>query len=114
MLADRSIDEVISVVGHANSLGAEEREKVIKAFGIKMDVWSSRMVAAFARDPYRNLAQMMRENRTLWCSVYDFLDPNFAHAVLIHDRQLYDPHAGMNPVWPWSRVIGNVATVDRD
>ena len=70
------------------------------------------MVAAFGYPTHANLAQMMREHRTLWCSVYDFADPGFAHAVLIHDGQLYDPHAGMNPTWPWSRVIGNVAIAE--
>jgi len=112
MLAGRTLDDVIAICGHDGQLSGAEREKVVKTFGIKMNPWASRMVAAFATEPYRNLAQAMREHYALWCSVYDSIDPNFAHAVVIHGNQLYDPHAGMNPTWPWSRVIGNIATVE--
>lgn len=106
MLSGKTLDEVIAVVGHSHQMAVEDRQRVVDQFGVKMDVWKSFPVSAFGIEDCSRLGALMRKNRTLLCSVFDYTDINFAHNVVIHDLQLYDPHDGMNPSWRWSRVIG--------
>jgi hypothetical protein len=113
MVSGRTIDEVISVVGHSRQMDATEREKVCSAFGVKLNPWQMQPVAALAWAPIlKPLGGMIRDHKTALCSVYDVVDPHFAHCVVIHELRIYDPHDGMVAAWPWSRVIGYMQPVE--
>jgi hypothetical protein len=107
MLAGRTLDEVIRDVGHANRMAVEDRDKIVKLYGLKLDVWHSTPVGSFGNGT--PLGPLMKEHRTLLCSVNDYRDISFGHSVVIHDGDLYDPHDGMNPMYPWSRVFTHVS-----
>lgn len=112
MLAGKSLDEVIAVVGYTDALKLEGEEKVVAAFGLKFDPRISFAVSAFGLDSTKALGHLIREHKTLLCSVLDYNDVHYAHAVVIHNGQLFDPSCGMNPTWPWSRVISQASPVD--
>lgn len=59
-----------------------------------------------------SLAGLMQRHKSLLCQAYSCLDPYYAHAVVIHEKQMYDPWAGLNPSWPWDRIISAAYPVD--
>jgi hypothetical protein len=94
-------------------MDVRERERIAKLYGVAIDVWRSFPIAAFScGTPMKSLGVLAKEHQTLLCSVNDYRDVCFGHAVVIHAGDLYDPHAGINPAWPWSRVITHASPVD--
>jgi hypothetical protein len=113
MLTGQTLERIIADVGNDNRMDVTDRERIVKRYGLKLDVWSgSFIVGYFPIDPTKSLATLMKQHRTLLCSVNDYRDASFGHAIVIHNGDLYDPHAGMNPTWPWSRVISHVQPVE--
>lgn len=110
MVAGVTLKDVIRVVGHERRLGIDERIRALAHFGIEHTA-ESFMVGVFAATNDNCLGYLIRNHRTLWCSVYSIVDGNYGHAVLIHDQQLYDPWHGLNPQWPWHRMIGSAAPI---
>jgi hypothetical protein len=106
MLAGVTLAEVIALVGDAR-MGSMESKKCEEKFGIKFG--RGFFTEAYG---YHTVGGLSKNNRALWCGVWDSLDPGFAHNVLIVDRALYDPYVGINPAWPWSRYISQVTIVE--
>jgi len=100
MLADISIEDIIALVG-PKRMDQAEHDKVFEKYGVSradrctnvMGIGLDSLVGLRKRDP------------TLMLSLYDCMDANYGHAVLLHEGNLYDPYLGMNPSWSWSRHI---------
>lgn len=107
MLAGRTLEEVLQVAGTDQTLDGETRRRTAAAFGVVLPD-TSYPIATFGGV---GLGELMRKHPTLWVSVFSPIDPHFAHACIIHERELYDPFAGMNPTWPWHRVIAKAMVV---
>jgi hypothetical protein len=101
MLAGVPLEEIISFIG-PQALSREQNDDVCERYGIEL---SQSGYAAKWMDQYR-IGKMAKEHGTLFVSLFDWFDTAFGHCVLIHNGQLYDPTLGMNPQWPWTRVIG--------
>lgn len=100
MLAGVTLEEIISLVG-PERMAMREHEKVREKYRTgRAD--SGIMVQPMGQYCLGSLAKC---NETLWLSVSDCIDPQYGHAVLLHQGQLYDPWCGMNPMWPWSRYV---------
>lgn len=106
MLAGVSLAEIISLVG-AGRMGNTEHEAVVAKYG-KGRANHGRFIEHFTRDRNATLGVLAREGGTHWLSLADCKDVQYAHAVLLHRGDLYDPWCGMNPMWPWSRYIQRV------
>lgn len=110
MLAGVDLQTVIRDAGHDRQLDLTERERLYAKY--KLDVPNmSPIIAPFSASA--NLGDMLRKDRPLLCSVLSWTDPHFAHAVVIHEKTLYDPALGVNPAWPWDRVIWRALPVVR-
>lgn len=103
MLAGVSLEEIISLVGPGR-MGNVEHEQVVARYG-KGRANHGRFIEHFTRENNALLGVLARDGDTHWLSVADCLDVQYAHAVLLHQGQLYDPWCGINPMWPWSRYI---------
>jgi hypothetical protein len=106
MLAGVELFEVINVVGQER-LGTSERIKALKHFEVELEEWGY-VVESFGKG---TMASLTHKYKTLWVSVFDSVDVHFAHAALVHNGKLYDPHYGLNPTWTWSRYIGQATPV---
>jgi hypothetical protein len=106
MLAGVPLGEVISLIGD-HRLAKADFEKVCVQFGIEVDPVGYRPAWM---DTYR-VGKMAKDHGTLVVSQFDWLDTAFSHCVLIHNGVLYDPALGINPQWPWTRVIGLTSPV---
>lgn len=100
MLANVSIEEIIALVG-PERMGKTEHDKVFEKYGVSRADTCTNVEGI----GLNSLVGLRKRNSTLMLSVYDTMDANYAHAVLLHEGNLYDPYLGINPHWPWSRVI---------
>lgn len=107
MICGISLEEVIKEVGPAR-LGSTNASRFLKPRG--MQVGAAYVVEGFG---CQSLPFLVSHNNTLWCSVYDALDRDFAHSVLIGEGDLLDPVHGVNPSWPWSRMITIARVIER-
>jgi hypothetical protein len=108
MLAGVVIKSVIERVGD-RALDLTTRRQAFEHFGITYPE-SERGFLINAAE--RNLVQLVKEHRTLWCTVADWKDESYGHAVLVYDGHLYDPWRGIDPSWPWSRHIWKAMPVE--
>ena len=106
MLADLPIEDVIAVVGDQR-LGTSERRSAWLRFNIAIPD------EGFLIQPYGSgsLARLMKEFPRLWCGVMDARNSMFSHCVVIDNGNLYDPHYGLNPQWPWSHYVMQVQPI---
>lgn len=111
ILAGCDLRRVLDIPGVGDGrIGEAERLRACAQLGIELSETST-IVDGFDWGEERTLACLMRKSGTLLASVYDAINPNYAHAVVIHGSQLYDPTSGINPSWPWSRFFGKVRPV---
>jgi hypothetical protein len=108
MLAGVSIEAVIELVGD-RALDATARRRAFDHFGITYPAGEAGSVVGIVETP---LVKLMRDHRTLLCSVADWKDPSWGHAVLIYDQHLYDPWRGIDPEWPWTRHVWKAMQID--
>lgn len=101
MLAGVELEAVVALVGD-RALGTAERRKAFAHFGITYPEGESSGAISIVETP---LIKLLRDHRTLWCSVADWKNPDWGHAVLAYDRHLYDPWRGIDPDWPWTRHV---------
>jgi hypothetical protein len=106
MLAGVPLSEVISFIGD-HRLSREDHDKVCAYYGIEIDPVGYRPAWM---DTYR-VGKMAKDHSTLLVSQFDWLDTAFSHCVLLHNGMMYDPAMGINPHWPWTRVIGMLSPV---
>lgn len=106
MLSGVSIEEIISLVG-VGRMGNVEHEAVVTKYG-KGRANHGKFIEHFTRDRNAMLGVLVREGGPHWLSLADCRDVQYAHAVLLHQGNLYDPWCGLNPMWPWSRYIQRV------
>lgn len=112
MIADVPIQAIIDAVGK-NRLGQADLEKLAKLF--KFKIRDTSLIVDPSFQVGSSLSNLVRKFQTLFCSVTDTRAPHeYAHAVIIHDQMLYDPWAGVNPMWPWSRHIWCAQPVGED
>jgi hypothetical protein len=109
MLAGRDLQNVIRDAGHDVQLDLTIREKLYDLY--RLNVPRTRFIIQPFSDG-QGLAELMRNHRTLLCSAMSWKDPGYAHSIVIHDGELYDPSDGMNPNWPWHRVIAMATPVE--
>lgn len=109
MIEGVSLQEVIQLAGSDQPPSEDSRRKITEHFG-KEEFYNHR---SWRVENYtnRSVGALIKQHTTLLCAVSSSIDPNFAHAVVIHNNDLYDPHAGMNPTWPWDRVITRVSVI---
>jgi hypothetical protein len=107
MLLDTSLDEVISVAGTDERVDFATKQKVFKHFGREFPK-SAFLVETFGENA---LGALMRKYETLYCGVYSWKDVNYAHAIVIHKGDLFDPWDGLNPKWPSDRFIGDAMPI---
>lgn len=110
MLADVELKTVLDIAG-IGRLSAGERYSALQQLGVKWDERTYPVACFGDNNNYRHLAQYLREHETVWASVFSAIDPQYSHAVLIHKGQLYDPYHGVDPMYPWHRIIGYVNQV---
>ena len=108
MLAGVEIETVIALIGD-RALGTNERRKAFDRFEIAYPDGENGSVVGIVENP---LVKLMREHRTLFCSVSDWKDPGWGHAVVIYEKHLYDPWRGIDPDWPWTRHIWKAMEVE--
>lgn len=106
MLLDVSLDAVIDLVG-TDRLSSADKCKVFAHYGANYD-GVGYLVDAVGE---RALGALMREWSTLLAHVSDCRNPGFGHSVVVHAGDLYDPDAGLNPQWPWSRYVSRVVPI---
>lgn len=100
MIIGVPIEDIIALVG-AHRMGKTEHDLVFEKYGVSRADRCTK-IEGIGLD---SLVGLRKRNSTLMLSVYDCMDANYAHAVLLHEGNLYDPYLGLNPQWPWSRVI---------
>jgi hypothetical protein len=110
MLADRTIEQVIADAGTDGKIDITIRSRLYRLYGLTIPD-ESFAIAPFETNP-RSLTWLMQNHTTLLCSLYDWKDIHYAHAIIIHNGDLYDPWHGMNPTWPWHRVIGQATPIE--
>ena len=108
MVCDTTLDEVIKVAGTDGIPDPEVVKATCRHLGVEYPD-GGYIVDGFGD---RSLPVLMSKHRTLMCTVASCLDLDFRHRVVIHDRELYDPGAGMNPSWPWDYRVCAAAPVD--
>jgi hypothetical protein len=107
MIAGVTITDVIAVVG-SKRLNREQQN-------VALDYFDCKVADAYIRVENlgeRCLGVLRKEHKALWLTVLDALDPAFSHSVLMVDSQLFDPHYGVNPHWPWSHYVCYVRVVE--
>ena len=110
MVEGVNLETVIALAGDPGQPNYDTRLKIAKHFGRQYGYMSECGVPIqFWGEG--NLMDMMRAHETLLVSVNSITDPNFSHAAVIHQRQLYDPHYGMNPTWEWDKVLSRAYCV---
>lgn len=106
MVSGKTLEEVIKMVGHSRRMGIGERNGILDSLGIKREI--GKHGGEFLASGWNNIPQL---KGTHLCSVYSFIDKDYAHAVVLHDGVLYDPWHGINPDWPWHRRIMTYTTI---
>lgn len=101
MLGNVELEDVVRLVGD-RALGTNERRQAFDHFRIKYPEGESGFVISIVETP---LIRLMRDHKYLLCSVADWKDPSWGHAVVIHDMHIYDPWRGIDPEWPWTRHV---------
>lgn len=101
MLAGVELETVIALVGD-KALGTTERRTAFDHFGITYPEGEAGAPISIVETP---LIKLMRDHKALLCSVADWKDPNWGHAVVIYDMHIYDPWRGIDPEWPWTRHV---------
>ncbi len=107
MILDVSLDDVIAIAGSDERAALGTKRKVFEHYGRE---WphSAFIVEGFGDQA---LGALTQKYETLYCGVYSWKDPNFSHAVLIHNKDVYDPWDGINPSWPSDRYIGDAMPI---
>lgn len=106
MLERVTLDTVIGLAGSPEPPDYETRMRIAKFFGRERTYMTQSVpVIYWGTD---SLMELMRQASTYIVSVNSCLDPNFAHAAILHERELYDPFYGMNPQYPWDKTITRV------
>jgi hypothetical protein len=108
MLSGKTLEQVISDAGTDEKIDLSIRQRLFALYGIGGEIDLSWINEPFSDHSFGALA---REHETLLCSVYSWVNENYAHAVIFHRGELYDPYDGMNPEWPWHRFIGQITPV---
>ena len=108
MLADVTLDDIIKLVGSPRKPDSPDAERVREALGL-------RIVDAMVVDGMgaRCLGYLIPKHKTMIATLSSCVDVQFAHAVVIHGGQCYDPHWGMNPSWPWDKYISFVRIIEK-
>lgn len=109
MVEGATLDEVIRVAGSDQPPSAEARTKIAWHFG-REEMYQAKSYAV-AHYSDQCLAQFMRDYRTLMVSLSSCVNPNFAHCAVLHEGNLYDPHYGYNPMYPWDITIMRVSPI---
>ena len=101
MLAGKSIESVIEYIGD-KALSVTERRNCFDIYGIKYPT-DERALLVTASKPFTAL---MNDHKTMWLHIADYKDSSYAHAVMVHEKHMYDPWRGLDPIdWPWTRYI---------
>lgn len=108
MLCDTDLATIIRIAGTDHEPDQSQRQPVLEHFGLGF-------VAGYVTEGMGNhaIGALMRRHPTLLCSLSSYTDVNFAHAIVIHEGQCYDPSDGMNPVYPWHRYISRVRIYEK-
>lgn len=106
MICGVSLLEIIALVG-PERLAEGERQRVCEHFGVT--IGDNYVVETYGN---QSLSALSKHHKTMWVSVLDCVNPNFGHAVLFHDGNIYDPFYGINPQWPWSHRIASARVVN--
>jgi hypothetical protein len=109
MVASVTVQEVIELVG-SKRMGEAEIQKACSHFHL----WIR--PSSFVVENYgdKSLVGLMKSHPTMLLNVTDCRAwHDYAHAVILHKGMVYDPWAGINPMWPWSRVIWSARPISQ-
>src|SRR4051794_25825618 len=87
MLANRTIDQVIADAGTDGKIDISIRSRLHSLYGLTPPNYSY-AIAPFENND-RSLMWLMNSHKTLLCSVYDWKDIHYAHAIVIHDGEMF-------------------------
>ena len=108
MIADSDLETVIKMAGTNARAGQDVCARVLKGFGLELlEVCFTHAVGETC------MGGLMHRHKTLLCELSSCLDPGYAHAVVVHEGQCYDPNAGMNPSYSWDKYISHVRVFGR-
>lgn len=105
MLEGVTLEEVIRIAGSSEPPYGEPAKRLKAHFGTDYVCLSGPIIQGWGE---RTLGGFIREGKTMIGSVSSCIDPNYSHAVVIHEGRLYDPWHGIDPSWRWDRYIGSV------
>lgn len=105
MLTEQSLPEVIRILGE-NRL--DEKSKVDYLAERHIHLGPALMTHGLGNN---SIGYLSKTYNTLWCSLSDWKDVQYGHAILIHNRTVYDPDKGINPDWPSAKYISRIQPV---